>query len=96
MMHDRDTCMIELPIIDGTHGGYELLRKLEEALYEFGGRPHWGQINFVTGNHGFLESMYPAYPKWLEVYHALHKSGMFENSFTARLGFSTPKFVAHP
>ncbi len=96
MMHGRDTCMIELPIIDGTHGGYELLRKIEEALYEFSGRPHWGQINFVTGNHGFLESMYPAYPKWLEVYHALHKSGMFENSFTARVGFSTPKFVAHP
>lgn len=96
MMHGRDTCMIELPIIDGTHGGYELLRKLEEALYEFGGRPHWGQINFVTGNNGLVEAMYPAYPKWLEVYHALHKSGMFENSFTARLGFSTPKFVAHP
>ena len=96
MMHGYDTCMIELPIIDGTHGGYELLRRFEEALYECSGRPHWGQINFVASSNGFLYAMYPKYHKWLEVYHALHKNGMFENGFTARVGFSAHKFIAQP
>ena len=24
----------------------------EEALYALGGRPHWGQVNTLTGSHG--------------------------------------------
>src|SRR5262249_36551775 len=88
MQYGRDTCMIEIPMINGTIGGKEVLKKYESALFQFGGRPHWGQMNYLTANRKLLLSMYPELPKWLAVYRDLNGSGMFDNSFTDRCGLS--------
>ena len=44
--------MMELIQLRGNEGGYELLAAYEEALHDLGGRPHWGQVNALTGSHG--------------------------------------------
>ena len=92
MMNGRDTCMIEMPIVKGTHAGFDILKQYEQAMYKFGGRPHWGQIHFFTGNNGFIKTMYPELEKWLRVYRLLCKQGTFQNSTTERCGFAEYSF----
>jgi len=88
MMNGRNTMMIELIQLTRTEGGYELLAAYEEALYELGGRPHWGQVNTLTGSHGLMASMYPRYGDWLEVHGRLNASGVFDSPFSRRVGIS--------
>ena len=88
MMNGRDTMMIELIQLTRSDGGYELLAAYEEALYELDGRPHWGQVNTLTGSHEFIASMYPDYGKWLEVHRELNGSGVFDSPFSKRVGIS--------
>src|SRR5205085_1114446 len=64
MMNGRETMMIELIMLTHTEGGFELLADYEEALYALGGRPHWGQVNTLTGSDGLIESMYPRFGEW--------------------------------
>ena len=85
--------MMELIQLRGNDGGYEMLGAYEEALYELGGRPHWGHINTLTGSHGFVESMYPRYADWLEVRARLDPEGVFDSPFTKRVGLSKDDFV---
>jgi L-gulono-1,4-lactone dehydrogenase len=92
MMNGRDTMMIELIELTRTDGGYELLAAYEEALYELGGRPHWGQVNTLTGSHGLIASMYPRYGDWLEVHGRLNASGVFDGPFSRRVGISAERF----
>jgi L-gulono-1,4-lactone dehydrogenase len=92
MMHGRDTMMIELIQLTRTEGGYELLAAYEEALYELGGRPHWGQVNTLTGSHGLVDSMYPRYADWLDVRGRLDEGGVFDSTFTKRVGISEERF----
>ncbi len=89
-----DTCMIEMPMIIGTQSGFETLSALENILLQYSGRPHWGQLNWLTGSHDLLQSMYPAYNTWLRVYRQLNAKGTFDNQFSDRVGFSRKKFVA--
>jgi hypothetical protein len=83
MMHGRDTMMIELIQATDTEGGFELLGAYEEALYDIGGRPHWGQVNTLTGPLG---RMYPEYDRWLAVHDELNASGVFDSPFAKRVG----------
>jgi hypothetical protein len=92
MMQGRDTMMIELIQLTRTEGGYELLAAYEEALYELGGRPHWGQVNTLTGSHGLVASMYPRYGDWLDVRRRLDPDGVFDSTFTKRVGISEDRF----
>jgi L-gulono-1,4-lactone dehydrogenase len=88
MMHGRDTMMIELIQANDTEGGYELLGAYEEALYDIGGRPHWGQVNTLTGSHDTLRRMYPEFDRWLAVHDELNASGVFDSPFSKRVGIS--------
>jgi L-gulono-1,4-lactone dehydrogenase len=88
MMHGRDTMMIELIQATETEGGYELLDAYEDALYALGGRPHWGQVNTLTGSHGTLRRLYPAYDRWLAVHDELNASGVFDSPFAKRVGIT--------
>jgi L-gulono-1,4-lactone dehydrogenase len=88
MMHERDTMMIELIQANDTEGGYELLGAYEDALYALGGRPHWGQVNTLTGSHDTLRRMYPAFDRWLEVRDRLDPNGTVDSPFTKRVGIS--------
>jgi L-gulono-1,4-lactone dehydrogenase len=92
MMNGRDTMMIELIQLTRCEGGFELLAAYEEALYDLGGRPHWGQVNTLTGSHGLVASMYPRYEDWLEVHRRLNSSGVFDSPFTRRVGISEERF----
>ncbi|HVZ37848.1 MAG TPA: D-arabinono-1,4-lactone oxidase [Candidatus Kapabacteria bacterium] len=92
MMNGEDTCMVEIPVINGTWGGFQLLERYESAMYAFSGRPHWGQVNYMTGSHDLVRSMYPNYDRWLEVYNRMNANGTFNNVFTDRCGFSPITF----
>ena len=88
MMNGRDTMMIELIQLTRTYGGLELLAAYEEALYELEGRPHWGQINTLSGGHDLLARMYPRFPDWLAVHDVLNRSGVFASPFSNRVGIT--------
>jgi L-gulono-1,4-lactone dehydrogenase len=87
MMYGRDTCMIEVPMIDPTTGGMQILKDIEEALIELGARPHWGQINYLEGGIDLIRRIYPKLDKWLAVRRILNSRGTFNNSFSQRCGF---------
>ena len=94
MMHGRETMMIELIELVDTEGGYELLGRYEDALYALGGRPHWGQVNTLTGSHDFLRSpgMYgDGVDRWLAVRDALDPGGRFDGPFAKRVGLETAR-----
>lgn len=93
MMNGRDTMMIELIMLTHTEGGFELLADYEEALYVLGGRPHWGQVNTLTGSDGLIASMYPRFEEWLSVHQRLNATGVFDSPFSKRVGISVSRFV---
>jgi L-gulono-1,4-lactone dehydrogenase len=93
MMQGRDTTMIELIMMVGTHGGFELLGTYEESLYGLGGRPHWGQVNYLSAGHGQLQTMYPRHESWLDIRRRLDPHGTFDSPFTKRVGISRRAFM---
>jgi hypothetical protein len=93
MMQGRDTMMIELIMLTHTEGGLELLADYEEALYPLGGRPHWGQVNTLTGSRGLISAMYPRFADWLAVHERLNGTGVFDSPFSKRVGISSSRFV---
>jgi L-gulono-1,4-lactone dehydrogenase len=92
MMQGHSTMMIELIMATHTRGGEELLSAHENALYGVGGRPHWGQLNSLTGSHGFIAEMYPYYEDWQAVHAELNSSGVFDSPFSKRVGISRSRF----
>jgi len=93
MMYGADTCMIEFPMLKNTIGGRELLQQIERDMYAFGGRPHWGLLNFLSGANNLIATMYPMLPRWLAVYRQLNPNGLFDNAFTERCGFAAHGFT---
>jgi FAD/FMN-containing dehydrogenase len=89
MMQGRDTVMIELIMSKHTVGGMELLSAHERALHQLYGRPHWGQVNWLTGSNGLVQAMYPRYADWQRVHDVLNASGVFDSPFSKRVGLST-------
>jgi hypothetical protein len=81
-------CAIEIPVFAGGVGAFEALLSYEQALYEYQARPHWGQLNELTGTPGGWQRAYPASDRWHEVYRTLNCRGVFDNHFTDRLGLS--------
>ncbi len=94
MMHGCDTCMMEIIMAKETRGAVEMMHRYENELYRFSGRPHWGQINSLTGSHDLVKSMYPKYNKWLDIYKKLNKNGTFDSPFSKRVGFRKESFVS--
>ncbi len=88
MMQGQDTMMIELIMATHTVGGMELQAAHESALHALGGRPHWGQVNTLTGSHGLVEAMYPHYQDWQAIHAVLNSSGVFDSPFSKRVGIS--------
>lgn len=89
MMNRGMTAMIELDMVTGTEGGIETVTRIQEALYDKYGTPHWGlEFDNLNGNNNHLQKMYPNLQKWLKVYQQLNSEGTFDNKTTSRLGFS--------
>jgi hypothetical protein len=86
MMHERATMMIELIMVDGSRGGYELLAGYEKRLVDLDVRPHWGQYNTLTADQ--IRHLYPSWDDWIAVQEDLNTSGVFDSPFTQRVGIS--------
>jgi L-gulono-1,4-lactone dehydrogenase len=84
MMQGGDTMTIELILMTGTEGGLELLAAHEQALYALGGRPHWGQVNWLTDER--VRELYPRYDDWQAVRERFDPEGAFDAPFTRRVG----------
>ena len=84
MMYHRDSMIMELILVTGSRGGNELLKAHEDGLAEFGVRPHWGQINYLTEEK--VRRSYPRWDDWLRVQRELGSSGVFDSPFTRRVG----------
>ena len=84
---EKFVCMIEFPTVSGAIGGTQLLARIESALYNYGGIPHWGQINHVGGvGRASAGALYPRFRDWMKVWRTLSPEGRFENEFTHRCG----------
>jgi FAD/FMN-containing dehydrogenase len=82
-------CMIEFPTVSETIGAMEMLGRIEFAMYDFGGIPHWGQINHVAcAGQSAVDRLYPDFGKWLAVYRKLCPKGTFQNDFMRRCGIA--------
>lgn len=88
MMESRATMMIELIQMTRTEGGMELLAAYEDELIKLGGRPHWGQLNWLTADDHLIASLYPRYDDWLDVRGRLRASPVFDSPFSKRVGIS--------
>lgn len=89
MMYKQDTCMIELPVLYKVKGGMEVLQRAQEELYKLGGRPHWGlQLDRMTAADDFMQKLYPKADTFISVVRKLNDSGVFDNAFSDRVGFS--------
>ena len=84
----RDTCMLEIIFGKGTKGANEMIYFYETELYKYGARPHWGQLNYVTGGHRVLRKMYPRYGSWLETYKRFNTNHLFDSAFAKRVGIA--------
>jgi alditol oxidase len=84
-MEGRPTMMMELIQLKRTEGGMELLAAYEEALKPFAARPHWGQIQSLSGGKAQLATLYPHLGDWLEVRDRLDPRGTFASPMSRRL-----------
>ena len=80
--------MIELILVSETRNGWKLLEEYERRLREFGARPHWGQYNTLGADRARLEQLYPRFGTWLKAYERFNASGVFNSTFTDRIGIS--------
>jgi hypothetical protein len=100
MMQGCDTMMIELIQLKGTRGGLEVLEAYENGLYALDGRPHWGQVNTLTGSHELVASLYKQLPRWLDAHAELNSTRVFDSPFSKRVGIAAhragPGRVAEP
>ncbi|MDP4547934.1 D-arabinono-1,4-lactone oxidase [Marinobacter sp. MDS2] len=68
-------------------GHTPLFEAVEPILKRYGGRPHWGKLNTLTGAD--FEALYPKWQAFSEVREALDPNGRFLNPYLARL-FNQP------
>ncbi len=86
MMYGEDTCMIEVPVLVGTRGGFQILQRIEDEFIKLSSiRSHWGQYNQLNGE--IIKKLYPQFEKWKNIYNILNKNGTFDNYFTNKCGF---------
>lgn len=89
-MQPSPTCMIEMPNLQEVYGYPDIYWRYEELLTRtFGARPHWGQMNFLTGSRDMIRTLYPQLDRWLTVFNTFNADGRFRSVFTDRVGFSS-------
>jgi hypothetical protein len=90
MVHGEAHGSVEIAIFRDLPRAIEMLLSYEQACLDLCGRPHWGQINELTGRPGWLGRAYPQLDTWLAAYRKFNSKGTFNNHFTDRLGLSMP------
>lgn len=103
--YSEPTVMLELGQMAGTKNGEKTLRRVQRALAAVGARPHWGlhltDVDSNTGkdrliNESSLTNWYPKFKEWKTVYKELNYKGIFNNSFTDRIGISVNSKTVAP
>ena len=99
MQQWRQTCSVEIATVQGVQGHQELLRRIYESAFKYGGLPHWGQMidfsPFVQG-HGRL---YSRYSQWRDVYARMSNNftaQTFENDLSVRWHLTTASTTVTP
>jgi hypothetical protein len=84
--YQRDTIMLEVPILKGTDKAVETLDLYTNFMMDtFDGRPHWGQQNPMT--RAQFEKNYAAgLPSFKRAFAQLNPLGLFDGPLTAQLG----------
>lgn len=54
-------------------------RACEEIFLSYGGRPHWGKVNYLDGQQ--LAGLYPQYERWWQVRDRFDPEGIFLNAY---------------
>jgi hypothetical protein len=89
-MQPVPSCMIEMPSLKAVFGTPDLYVRYEDLLTkQFGARPHWGQLNFVTGSRDMVRKLYPNVDKWQAKFDEFNVDNRFSSVFTDRVGFSS-------
>jgi FAD/FMN-containing dehydrogenase len=81
---ERPSCMIEVPLLQGTPGHEPMLRSIQSDLDDLDARPHWGQLHWLALPR--VRALYPRAAGWLAAYARFNRFGTFQNAFTRRLG----------
>ena len=76
--------MAEIIVVKDTAGGLDLLHRCENVTYTYEGRPHWGQVNSLTGSNGLVRRLYPKLETWLAVRNKIDPIGTFTSPFSQR------------
>jgi FAD/FMN-containing dehydrogenase len=91
MQQWNQTCSVEISVVQGVQGLYELLSELFRMGFERGGLPHWGQeLDLGVQGYGRL---YPRYAQWRQVYAKMSNyfsARTFENELSSRWKITTP------
>ncbi|MEL7157496.1 MAG: D-arabinono-1,4-lactone oxidase [Actinomycetota bacterium] len=76
--HQRPTVTISLhmPVDDDEQ---PMFAAAEEVFRSFGGRPHWGKVNYLTGPE--LAEIHPCWESWWTVRDAVDPGGVFLNDY---------------
>jgi L-gulonolactone oxidase len=77
-------CMIEMPLLEGTRGAFEILERFEMRMRDFGGRSHWGELHHEHDARARLSPLFPKIAEFRAVRAKLDPDGVFQNAFTDR------------
>lgn len=81
--HNRKTAYISHITIN-KKGYLEIFQEVEKALYQFGGRPHWGKVNFLTQERA-LDLYGNNLTLFQQVRRQLDPEGIFSNAYCDKL-----------
>lgn len=84
--YHKTVCYIDTPFLLHTIGSEEMLNLYQDAMFRFGGIPHWGKIHNRLFNYpDLMAQYYPDAARWLDSYHFFNPMGTFTNDFSTRL-----------
>ena len=81
MQRWNPTCSIEIALLKGIQGNYEILGRLHDEAIRSGGTVHWGQRNTTTSDD--VAKMYPHLAQWRAALTELGHTAddVFDNDF---------------
>ncbi|MFI8193582.1 D-arabinono-1,4-lactone oxidase [Streptomyces sp. NPDC085946] len=81
--HGRDSVALHFTWVEDTEAVLPVVRRLEEALEPFGGRPHWGKVFTVPAAR--VRERYPRLDDFRQLAKELDPRGKFVNAFVRDL-----------
>jgi FAD/FMN-containing dehydrogenase len=87
--YGRNTVYIDIPLLYGTTGDIDILKRYQKMMIELGGIPHWGKHNTsLYIRHDFIRQQFPRVDRWIKVRDQMDPKGTFLNDFIVQLGLT--------